>query len=68
MVNNWHRNALIEFKCDVFFKTFKLREFRNSLGSAGKGVRKKQGSPEGRHNHRPPLKGLGKHEGAGTQD
>ena len=35
MVNNWHRNARIEFKCDVFFKMFKLREFRNSLVSAG---------------------------------
>ena len=30
MVNNWCPNALIEFKCDVFSKMFKHREFRNS--------------------------------------
>src|ERR1035441_8679150 len=34
MVSDWSPNALIEFKCDVFFKTLKNREFRNSLFSA----------------------------------
>src|SRR5271167_428229 len=36
MVNNWRPNALIEFKCEVFSKTLKRREFRNRLFIAGK--------------------------------
>ncbi len=40
MVSDWSPNALIEFKCDVFFKTLKNREFRNSLyrGASGSTV------------------------------
>jgi hypothetical protein len=35
MVNDWYPKALIESKCDVFLKTAKHPEFRNSLIHAG---------------------------------